>query len=71
MNLSIDNTTPALSADHQSLGAAVKILIAGGSALGDEGMRRASGVSAYVWTRKGEDILALVTALEKPTAAAG
>jgi len=71
MNLTLHNAQPALAADHQVLGAAIKILIAGGGALGDEGMRRASGVSAFVWTRKGDDILALVAALEKPTAQVG
>lgn len=62
--IAIHNTTPALSADAQALGLAVKALIAGGSKLEREGIRRASGASSYVWTRKGADIVRLVQELE-------
>jgi len=65
MKAEIKNIYPALSADSQALGLAVKALIAGGSALGPAGIRRASGASAYVWSRKGDDIVRLVQDMEE------
>lgn len=62
--ITIRNIYPALSADPQALGHAVKAMAAGGSKLDADGIRRASGASAYVWTRKGDDIVRLVQELE-------
>lgn len=64
VGLTISNTLPVLSADPTTLGAAIKIMIAGGSSLDKDGMRQASGTSPHVWTRKRDGIVALVRALE-------
>lgn len=64
MSLELQNTVPALSASHDVLGAAIKILIAGGSEIGEKGMRQASAASPHMWTRKRKEIVELVKALE-------
>ena len=64
MNLSIHNAGPVLSADLNVLGAAVKIILAGGSELSEAEMKRASGASYHLWKSKGDAIRALVENLE-------
>lgn len=64
MNLNIHNAGPVLSADLNVLGAAVKIILAGGSELSEAEMKRASGASYHLWKSKGEAIRALVENLE-------
>jgi len=60
----IKNPQPALAADCAALGAAVKAIILGGSALGDDGIKRVSGLSDYTWHRKRDEVLRLVRELE-------
>lgn len=64
MNLTIQNAGPVLAADLNVLGAAVKIILAGGSSLNETEMKRASGASYHLWKSKGEAITELVRALE-------
>ncbi len=64
MNLSIENAGPVFAADLNVLGAAVKILLAGGSDLSDVEMKRASGASYHLWQAKGDVIRALVEDME-------
>ena len=62
--VTINNRMPAFSADLTALGGAIRAMCAGGSSLGDDGIKRACGMTEYVWTRKGKDVLALVRELE-------
>lgn len=62
--LTIANPLVAFSADPQALGGAFRALIAGGSSLGDRGIKQASGLTEYVWTRKGREVLDIVRAME-------
>jgi len=64
MNLNITNAGPMISADLNVLGAAVKIILAGGSGLSETEMKRASGASYHLWKSKGDAIVDLVRALE-------
>lgn len=64
MNLNIHNAGPVLSADLNVLGAAVKIILAGGSELSEAEMKRASGASYHLWKSKGDAIRSLVENLE-------
>lgn len=64
MSVSMQNVGAVMAADLNVLGAAIKILLAGGSALSAAELRRASGASYYLWASKGDAILALVRALE-------
>jgi hypothetical protein len=64
MNLTIQNAGPVLAADLNVLGAAVKIILAGGSELSEAEMKRASGASYHLWKSKGDAIRALVESLE-------
>lgn len=64
MNLNIHNAGPVMTADLNVLGAAVKIILAGGSELSEAEMKRASGASYYLWKSKGDAITGLVRALE-------
>ncbi len=64
MNLTINNVVPMFSADPTALGAAIKIIVAGGSTLDDDAQRRASGCSPHVWTRKREETIRLVLDFE-------
>ena len=64
MNLTIQNAGPVLAADLNVLGAAVKIILAGGSSLNETEMKRASGASYHLWKSKGETITSLVQHLE-------
>lgn len=64
MKLAIQNTGPALAADLNVLGAAVKILLAGGSRLTEPEMKRASNASYHLWSAKGDAIRDLVAKLE-------
>jgi len=71
MILSIKNASPVMKADLIVLGAAVKILLAGGSDISGAEMKRASGSSYYLWKTKGEEITALVRDLEAAQAPSG
>lgn len=64
MILEIQNARPALTADLQVVGAAVRILVAGGSTLSEKEARRASGASPYLWRTRGRQILSLVQEME-------
>lgn len=64
MNLKIQNAGPVMTADLNVLGAAVKIILAGGSSLNETEMKRASGASYHIWKSKGDAIRALVENLE-------
>lgn len=64
MKLNMHNAGPVLSADLNVLGAAVKIILAGGSELSEAEMKRASGASYHLWKSKGDAIRALVENLE-------
>jgi len=64
MNLNITNAGPVMAADLNVLGAAVKIILAGGSGLSETEMKRASGASYHLWKSKGDAIVDLVRALE-------
>lgn len=64
MSVSMQNVGAVMAADLNVLGAAIKILLAGGSALSEAELRRASGASYYLWASKGDAILALVRTLE-------
>lgn len=64
MNLNIQNAGPVMTADLNVLGAAVKIILAGGSRLNETEMKRASGASYHLWKSKGDAISELVRALE-------
>lgn len=70
MKLTIQNATPVLSADHVVLGAVVKIIAAGGARLDKDAQRRASGLSDYNWSKKGGDVLELVSAMDASPAEA-
>lgn len=63
MNLNITNAGPMISADLNVLGAAIKIILAGGSELSEAEMKRASGASYHLWKSKGGAIRDLVQAL--------
>ena len=62
--MNIQNVAPVLAADLNVLGAAVKIILAGGSCLSEVQMKRASGSSYYLWKSKGDAIRTLVVELE-------
>lgn len=64
MSLHIYNAGPVMASDLNVLGAAVKILVAGGSTLSEPEMKRASGASYHLWRSKGEAIRSLVESLE-------
>ena len=64
MSLHIHNAGAVMAADLNVLGAAVKIILAGGSGLSETGMKRASGASYHLWKSKGDAIVDLVRALE-------
>lgn len=63
MRLLIHNAGPVMAADLNVLGAAVKIILAGGSELSEVEMKRASGASYHLWKSKGDAIRALVESL--------
>lgn len=54
-----------LAAELTVLGAALKILIGGGSKLSDAQMKRASGATDYIWRTKGAAIRTLVADIER------
>ena len=64
MSLNIHNAGPVMAADLNVLGAAVKIMLAGGSRLSETEKKRASGASYHLWKMKGAAICALVENLE-------
>lgn len=64
MNLTTLNAGPVMASDLNVLGAAIKILLAGGSALSEAEMKRASGASYHLWNAKGDAIRSLVESLE-------
>lgn len=64
MEFKIDDTRPIISANYRVVGAALKILVAGGAALDDESRARASGMTAWVWERQNDSIMRLVERLE-------
>lgn len=64
MKLNFDKTGPILMADLNVLGAAVRIIMAGGSDLSETEMKRVSGATHYLWQAKGGSIVELVRALE-------
>ena len=64
MKLEIHNPGPVMTADLNVLGAAFKILVAGGSLLSEAEKKRAAGASYYLWKSKGDVIKALVKNLE-------
>ena len=64
MSLHIHNAGPVMAADLNVLGAAVKIILAGGPELSEAEMKRASGASYPLWKSKGDAIRALVENLE-------
>lgn len=68
MKLTLNNAQPALAADHAALGAAIKIIVAGGSDLSPEAQKRASGLTDYNWTRKGNEVLRLVDLMDAQAA---
>ncbi len=61
--LTIPNTGPIIAAELNVLGAAVKILAAGGPDLNENEMKRACGASYHLWKSKGVAIRELVQAL--------
>lgn len=62
--ITITNPLPVFSADLMTLGGAIRAICAGGSALGDDAIRRSAGMTEYSWCRKGDRVLALVRELE-------
>lgn len=64
MIIEIKNAGPVITADLNVLGAAIKIIVAGGSALSEGEMKRASGASYYLWNTKGDVIADMVRMLE-------
>jgi hypothetical protein len=64
MQVTIEHAAPLIAADLNVAGAAVKVLIAGGSALNEQQARKASGASAYLWREKGGAIMSLVSEIE-------
>lgn len=62
--IKIENPGPVIAADLIALGAAVKLVMAGGSDLSDTEARRAIGGSYHVWRKHGPDIRALAKVLE-------
>lgn len=58
-----------IPARASSLGAAIKILHAGGLDLSDEQMRTASSLSAYLWKQRQDEIKELVRRLSGQTVA--
>jgi hypothetical protein len=64
MRLTINNAAAVMKADLHVLGAAVKIIVAGGSGLSEAEMKRASATSYHLWKTKGEAITDLVKDLE-------
>ena len=65
MRLIINNPQPIIPADARKVGAAIKIILAGGSNLAEQKAARASGLSAYVWSQDGAEILDLVKQMER------
>lgn len=59
----LSNTSAILSQDLNVIGAALRIIVAGGDKLDERGMKRASGASRYLWENKSREILALVQSL--------
>ena len=64
MMLVLENTQPIIAADARVVGAAVKILVAGGTTLDADDIERASGVTSWVWGNYGIAILSMVALLE-------
>jgi len=60
MNMKPNVIVPARAS---SLGAAIKILHAGGLELSDDQMRTASSLSAYMWQRNRDEVKDLVRAI--------
>lgn len=67
--ITITNPGPIMAAELPTVGAAIRILVAGGSKLTEGEMQRASGATQYVWNSKGRDIMDLVEALGQAEAA--
>lgn len=65
MALAIRDTRPIISGDYRVVGAALKIVVAGGSALDTESLKRASGMSPWVWQRLAPAIKKTVKLLER------
>jgi len=65
MHLSIFNTQPLISADTVTVGAAIKVLVAGGSKITEEQARRAAFLSKYLWLQHKDEILSMVKQLEE------
>jgi hypothetical protein len=64
MKITLQNAGPVLFADLNVVGAAVKIILAGGHKLTEPEMKRASGASYHLWKSKGDAITALVVNFE-------
>lgn len=69
MRLTIENALPILTADALIAGAAVKVLMAGGSELTDDRAYIAAQLSPYLWTRHASAVMDLVGRLEARQAA--
>lgn len=67
--LIIENPAMILPHDLNVTGAAIRILIAGGPALSDAEMKRASGCSYHLWKTKGAEIRDLVERIATQEAA--
>lgn len=64
MKVDIENMGSAMAADLNVLGAAVKVLLVGGSSLNEAQMKRACGASYHLWKSKGGAIVELVRDME-------
>lgn len=64
MSIEIKNPGAALAAETHILGAAIKVMVAGGSKLSSEETRRTGAISYYLWHNRRQDIEDLVRKLE-------
>jgi len=65
MHLSIFNTQPLIPAEPLLAGAAIKVMLAGGTKITLDQARRGSGLSKFLWLKHQDEILEMVKALEE------
>ena len=66
MALTIHNTSAIIAGDPRTIGAAIKIVLAGGTNLDTDQKFRVSGLSSFVWSSEAPSILRLVESLSEP-----
>jgi len=64
VKLNSENPGAIMMAELNVLGAAVKIILAGGAGLTEDQAKRASGASYHLWKAKSDTINSLVSDLE-------